>query len=162
MESPEDQLRQGIDLIQAAYRSKSEALFQDIARLNKLGKDKNAEIQELNAQINSLKADIANKDTKINGLLDENNKLTNEKQQLFDRVKELNGSIAKLVAFKKAILKSVDDSDAPEPYQFDSTADNLYSSSYLQQDSTETSAPASQKEQQKKEEEKIKKEKKME
>eukprot|EP01113_Clastostelium_recurvatum_P041055 TRINITY_DN6471_c0_g1_i3.p1 TRINITY_DN6471_c0_g1~~TRINITY_DN6471_c0_g1_i3.p1 ORF type:complete len:172 (-),score=17.71 TRINITY_DN6471_c0_g1_i3:25-498(-) len=105
----DDQFEFGLRAVKAAYRQRSEQLESTVTSLKLLLKDRDTTIEEFKRRETALEGDVEKLRTKHEASEHDKAVLSREQEGLEHTIQELRKDIEKLMAFKRAILSTVDE-----------------------------------------------------
>ena len=106
---PEEQLRAGLKLVEAAFEDKKRAYEHETRVLRSFGNERQAQVALLERRVADLETQVQQAEQRMRELANENNQLANEKAALFQEVRMMQEKVGKLDQFKKSILQSIQD-----------------------------------------------------
>lgn len=132
--NPDEQMRLAIQILQKAYRERTENLSGEIEQMKQLYRERQQDIQDLKSALSDMETQLQKKDAQIKGLVEENEAVMTEKTQMGLQVKRLNRELSKLNKFRMNIIKSINHEtladDLTEPVGLDDLSSDLFSSSF--------------------------------
>ncbi|KAJ3369821.1 hypothetical protein GGF31_004892 [Allomyces arbusculus] len=109
------QLRTGLDLIQAAYHSRTAALEAEVAHYRQVAAAQRARIQHLEAESTQLHATVADLDAQLSSAHAQAKVLRQAKHALADKYAALKQTAAQLDAFRRNILHTIETANSTAP-----------------------------------------------
>ncbi|XP_027909578.1 uncharacterized protein At4g15545-like [Vigna unguiculata] len=132
---PYQQLDLARKITSMAIASRVSALEADTSRLRSKLQEKDRIIHDLEERLSSLTRACNQSDSTLNNALNDNIKLTKERDQLAATVKKLSRDFAKLETFKKQLMLSLTDDHAPHAETIDiGTCDQSVPKAYPDKD----------------------------
>lgn len=132
---PYDQLDLARKITSMAIASRVSKLESDVARSKQKLYDKDRIIFELEEKVIRLDRSCQEADSRLKIVLDENTRLSKERDSLSVTVKKLGRDLAKLETFKRQLMQSLNDDNASPAETVDiGTCDQSNSNSYLSKD----------------------------
>ncbi|XP_030528115.1 uncharacterized protein At4g15545-like isoform X1 [Rhodamnia argentea] len=132
---PYDQLDLARKITSMAIASRVSKLESDVARSKQKLYDKDRIIFELEEKVIHLDRSYQEADSRLKIVLDENTRLSKERDSLSVTVKKLSRDLAKLETFKRQLMQSLNDDNASPAETVDiGTCDQSNSNSYLSKD----------------------------
>lgn len=105
-EHPDEKLRQGLRLIEISYEEKSRLADHELNQLRSLNKERQGQVAVLEARVGELEAQLRE-------AADRASHAANERDLVRGELKAMQRDMAKLDQFKRSILQSIKDEDAP-------------------------------------------------
>ncbi|XP_048130084.1 uncharacterized protein At4g15545-like isoform X2 [Rhodamnia argentea] len=140
---PYDQLDLARKITSMAIASRVSKLESDVARSKQKLYDKDRIIFELEEKVIHLDRSYQEADSRLKIVLDENTRLSKERDSLSVTVKKLSRDLAKLETFKRQLMQSLNDDNASPAETVDiGTCDQSNSNSYLSKDANGCSGSA--------------------
>ncbi|KAK7405425.1 hypothetical protein VNO78_06705 [Psophocarpus tetragonolobus] len=136
---PYEQLDLARKITSMAIASRVSALESDASRLRLKLQEKDRLIADLEDRVSALSRACHHNDSTLTNALNENIRLTKERDQLAATVKKLSRDFAKLETFKKQLMQSLTDDNAPHAETIDiGTCDQSVPKAYPDKDDDST------------------------
>ena len=110
-DDPADQLELAHRIANLAYVSKVQSLERDNADLREQAANEKMRVKQLERRVNALDAELAEAADKAVLAMEERDKLHGEKTALINTVKKLNREVAKLDAFKRNLMQTLEEEE---------------------------------------------------
>ena len=105
-QSPDEQIRIGIRIIESAYEDKTRHLDHELQQLRAFTKQQQSQIASFERRVSELEQQVRDGEERARQLHD-------EKQQMAQELKQTQRDLSKLDAFKRSIMQSIEDEDVP-------------------------------------------------
>lgn len=112
--NPDEQLRIGFQILQKAYSHKAENLVIEVEQAKQFAKERQQDIVDLKTTIESLHQELHAKDGHIKELTEQNGSMSTEMKSMSTQIKMLSRELNKLNAFRKNIIKSINQDNLSE------------------------------------------------
>ncbi|KAI3960540.1 hypothetical protein MKW92_053628 [Papaver armeniacum] len=131
---PYDQLDLARKITSMAIASRVSKLESENGRLRQKILEKDRLIFDLEEKVSQLDQDFQQVDSRLRIVIEENNKLVNERDSLTMTVKKLNRDLAKLETFKRQLMQSLNDDSSQAETVDIGTCDQTVSKAYSAKD----------------------------